>query len=88
MNELEDLRKQIDALDHQILLLLARRIKIAQKTGEFKKKQNLPFLDAERWKKVLKTNLLRSGTFNLPAGFVKKLFTLIHEYSLEAQKGE
>ncbi|MBI2980637.1 MAG: prephenate dehydratase [Chloroflexi bacterium] len=50
---LEDLRKQVDEADSQIVRLIAERIRLAQKIGEEKKKQGKQIRDIEREERVL-----------------------------------
>ena len=85
-DELEEWRKQIDQLDERVLNLLAKRLKIVRKIGQFKKKQNIPTLDKSRWNKVLNSILSKSEELGLSKDFTKKLFTLIHKYSVRLQK--
>jgi chorismate mutase/prephenate dehydratase len=51
---LEELRKQIDKTDGEIVRLIAERIRIAGEIGGEKKKQAQPFVDAAREQTVLK----------------------------------
>lgn len=85
--KLENWRKQINVLDGKILKLLAKRLDITSKIGRYKKEQNLSPLDKKRWNQVMKSNLDKAESLNLPEDFVKKLLNLIHRYSLRLQKG-
>lgn len=86
MNKLYNLREQINVIDNKIILLLVQRMKVVRKIGELKKKQNLPFFDAKRKQKMIELNLLVGQSLKLPSDFIKKLFTLIHNYSLKIQQ--
>ena len=61
MNELEQLRQQIDAIDRQLLLLFLERMQVCSRVADYKRKIGMPVLDAEREKRVLadKLKLLR-----------------------------
>lgn len=85
MDKLENWRKQIDNVDEKILNLLAERISIVKKIGNYKKQYNLSVLDEKRWNEVLNTALLKAGPLDLSKEFMKKLLTLIHKYSLKIQ---
>ena len=50
---LDALRTQIDAIDLDLLALLNRRAKVAQKVGEFKKLEGTPFFRPDRVAKVI-----------------------------------
>ena len=52
MDELKELRRKIDRVDEQILLLLSERAKICRDTGAAKKKQGTPIRDADRENQV------------------------------------
>jgi chorismate mutase/prephenate dehydratase len=54
MSELDLLRGAIDEVDRQIVYLFERRMEITQKVGEFKKRNDMPVLDAGRERDVLK----------------------------------
>ncbi len=88
MDELVNLRKQIDSLDDKLLKILAERISVVKKIGKFKKKDSLPLLDKRRLNKMFKSILLKATLLNLSETFVRKLFNFIHEHSLEIQKKE
>lgn len=84
-NELEDLRKQIDALDASLLETLARRAQLVDRIGRYKKERGLEPLDPDRWRRVLETNLERARALDLCPQFVETLFNLIHDYSLHLE---
>ena len=50
---LAELRVQIDALDHELLVLLNRRAQVAEQVGEVKKKEGSPFFRPDRVAKVI-----------------------------------
>ncbi|VVA43652.1 Chorismate mutase [Candidatus Roizmanbacteria bacterium] len=75
-NKLEDLRKQIDAIDESIVVLLAKRMETVKKIGQLKKKINIPVLDKSRWQKVIKSK----------KGYIKKIWEIIHEEALKVEK--
>ena len=85
-DELDKWRKQIDELDEKVLNLLVKRSKIVKKIGQFKKRQNISPLDKNRWNKVLTSMLSKGNELGLSKDFVKKLYDLIHEYSIKIQK--
>jgi len=74
-NELEFFRKQIDEVDEQIVNLLAKRMKVVEKVGKYKKENNIPPLDKKRWQEVIKTK----------KGFIKKIWEIIHEEALKIE---
>lgn len=51
---LEDLRKEIDECDNEIIRLLKRRMEISREIGVVKKENNLPLYDEKREQEVMK----------------------------------
>lgn len=85
---LEDLRKQIDLIDEQLINTLAKRVELVQKIGKLKKEHNLIPLDKKRWEQVMKTRIALAKKLNLSTAFIEKLYNLIHKHSLEIEKNE
>jgi len=85
MDELFQLRKHIDALDEKLFRIMAERISVVRKIGKLKKKSNLPLLDIKRRDEIVTSILLNAKSLGLSESFAKKLFHLIHEYSLEIE---
>ena len=84
-DKLENWRKQIDALDEELLQILGKRINIVKEIGRYKKSNGIAPLDKKRWQTVLKSQLSRKELLNLSQDFIKKLYGLIHEYSLKIE---
>ena len=53
MEELEDLRREIDGIDRQLVELFRRRMDVTRRVGEYKRAQGIPVLDQERERQVL-----------------------------------
>jgi chorismate mutase-like protein len=52
--QLDSLRVKIDALDLEILELLAKRVELVLKVGDYKRQNSLPVYDPERERSLLK----------------------------------
>jgi chorismate mutase len=85
-DELKLLRKQIDALDDELLEVLAKRIAIVRKIGVLKKTHDIEPLAEQRWRDVLKDKITKAPQLYLSENFITKLYNLIHEYAIEIQK--
>lgn len=85
-NQLDDLRKQIDFIDNQIVDLLAERFIIVKKIGKWKKEKNLPPLDKNRWRKVLINRVKKAKELGISSKLIKKIYQAIHDYALEIEK--
>ena len=48
MDELKKARKEINAIDDKLLLLLTHRMKVVKKVGEYKIRNNMPIVDKKR----------------------------------------
>jgi chorismate mutase len=84
-DELEKLRRQIDSLDATLLDILAKRARLVDKIGRYKKARGLEPLDNARWQQVLESNKNRAESLNLCPEFVEALYHLIHDYSLRLE---
>jgi chorismate mutase len=84
--ELQKLRDEIDAVDEQIVKLLAQRMTLVKNIGQIKKDNKLQPLDKKRWKQVLETKITIADELGLSKGFITKIYSLIHEYALKLEK--
>lgn len=53
MDKLEDLRKQIDKLDNDLMKLLNKRYELSEQIGDLKSNSNKDIVDTNREKQVL-----------------------------------
>lgn len=85
LNELAQLRSRIDDLDEETIELLAARMEIAEKIGEYKKSNNLTILQLERWKEILRTRTKQANKLNLGEEFITRFLEQIHRESIRKQ---
>ena len=85
-NEITILRKEIDQIDDNLLDLLSKRAKAVRRIGELKHENKIKRLDKKRRLQVIKSNTTKAGSLDLSSIFVRKIFNLIHDYSLSLQK--
>lgn len=78
--DLPVLRAEIDTLDSQILVLLARRIDRVLKIGEYKRERGLAVYDADRERKVLE-RLMAEAPQGLDPQVVRRIFERIIDES-------
>jgi chorismate mutase len=83
---LEELRVQIDKLDDEVLKVLEQRMIVAEKIGTFKKENNVTILQSSRWDVLLKQRINIGLAKGLSADFVQKIYSAIHEESIQHQK--
>ena len=82
---MDELRLRIDAIDDELIDLLASRLEIADRIGEYKRQNNITILQTGRWEKVLERVFARGAERGLDAGFLARLFALIHQASIDRQ---
>ncbi len=83
---IEALRSRIDEIDEALLDLLASRMEISGEIGASKKKGGITPYQPSRWEKVLERVTSGAASRGLDRSFVREVFTLIHEASIEKQK--
>lgn len=85
MNHLEELRNRIDSIDHQLIGLLASRMRISQEMGEFKCRNGVTVFQLERWLEILQSRTQHGITEGLDREFVGRVIRIIHEESIRCQ---
>lgn len=83
---LDKLRDQIDSLDSQLIELLARRMDIVGKIGEYKKSHNITILQLRRWENILTTRSKLGKDLGLDEDLISKMLELIHKSSIRKQE--
>ena len=84
-NKLDQLRGRIDALDLELMELLATRVGIVKEIARYKKNNNVMALQIDRWTKMMNNRVENAGKLSLDPTFIKILFQLIHEDSVRMQ---
>ncbi|MBD5278045.1 MAG: bifunctional 3-deoxy-7-phosphoheptulonate synthase/chorismate mutase type II [Bacteroides sp.] len=83
--ELDSLRGEIDQIDTELLDLLAKRMEVSKKIGEYKKAHNMMVVQLGRHDKIMKERTELGETLGLPKPFVGKIMSAIHEESVKRQ---
>jgi chorismate mutase len=81
--DIKTLRKQIDEIDKELILLLARRLEYVKSLAEIKSGAQIPIIQPDRWKEVLDDAIKQGKQKGLSEAFVLQVFNAIH---LEAVK--
>lgn len=82
---LDNLRKQIDETDASIARLVAERIKLAERIGREKDRQELPVTDAEREKQVLERIRRLAEAENINPKAMEEIYRKVIEASRKVQ---
>lgn len=72
--KLEEVRKEIDAIDRQLLPLFLKRMDCAKQVAEIKREQHLPVLNSDREQKILDSMAQRAGNY---AGEARMLYATL-----------
>lgn len=84
--KLDNLRKKIDEIDWQLLILLKKRLGIARKIAIIKDKIGLPIEVRKREKKILNSLTEKGDKLKLSQSFISNLFNLIISESKRIQE--
>jgi chorismate mutase len=84
-NTLEELRSEIDKLDEELIDILARRMKVVEEIGKYKKENNITILQLKRWSHIIRDRVHGGENLGLSRGFIHKLLEAIHEESIQRQ---
>lgn len=82
---IDELRARIDAIDNDLLELLANRMRVSDEIGKYKKKNNITILQPGRWDKILEKVFALGMEKGLENEFLEKIFKAIHQASIDRQ---
>ncbi len=71
--ELDEFRRAIDDIDRRILDLLAERVRVVLKVGDYKRRRQLPIYDPERERAMIE-RLIQGAPKPLDAETVRRIF--------------
>ena len=84
-DEIEQLRNAIDEIDEEVIQNLSLRMDIAERIGEFKKKNKITILQANRWEEIVNQRLKTGLALSLSEEFIRGFLKLIHSESIRKQ---
>ena len=82
---LNELRRQIDELDNQLLDLLAKRMRVSREIGQYKKEHDMPVLQTARYDEILSKRVSQAQDMDMDGEFMKTILAAIHEQSIRQQ---
>ncbi len=83
---LEELREEIQAIDHELVELIARRTYVADTIAEVKAERGLPTTDEEQEQRVMDRAGVNAEQFDVDANLVKAIFRLLIELNKVEQR--
>ena len=84
-DELAGLREKIDNIDRELMEVLAARMSVVEKLGEYKRDNNVAVLQLDRWKQLHNDRANQAKGLALYPEFVEELFKLVHLESIRKQ---
>ena len=81
--ELNELRNEINQIDDEILNLFLRRMDVAEQVADYKREHNLPILQPQREREILKKVADAAGPEK--SGYARVLFSMLMELSKSSQ---
>ena len=85
-DNLNELRRQIDKLDDELLELLARRMKVSGEIGRYKKEHNMSVLQSQRYEDILARRARQAVELGMDREFMRSVMQAIHEESIRQQQ--
>jgi chorismate mutase len=83
---IETLRRRIDAIDNNLIVLLSRRIRIAKKIGDLKKKKREKIINEKREKEIVARIKKQARKERLREKFAEELFKKIIKEARRVQR--
>ena len=83
--DLSDLRRQIDELDNQLLELLAKRMRVSQEIGTFKREHNMTIVQTDRYDEILTKRISQASEMKMNPEFMRVVLEAIHDESVRQQ---
>ncbi len=85
LNNIEELRAQIDMYDDQLLDILESRMLIAETIGKYKKEHKITILQSARWKEIVDKGIAEGQKRGLGPEFISTILEAIHQESINHQ---
>lgn len=82
---LTELRKQIDAIDNDLLDLLSKRMRVSREIGTYKKEHSMPVLQSTRYDEIMQKRVILGKSLGMSADFVSEFLKSVHEESVRQQ---
>jgi chorismate mutase len=83
--QLRELRDQIDAIDRNILELLAQRLRLVMRVGDYKRANGLAIYDAERERDLL-ARVGNAAPSPLESAMAQRIFQCVIQESRDLEK--
>ncbi len=78
-------REEINEIDKKICALIGERMLLSRKIAQVKIKNNMSVFQLNRWQEVLDNIVKTSKKYDIDEDFIKEIYTLIHQESVNVQ---
>lgn len=85
LENLQNLRNRVDEVDEELMQILADRVALTMKIGEYKKANNISIYQPERWNEVWEKCHASGLVKNLNPGFISAILKAVHQESIRHQ---
>jgi chorismate mutase len=68
-----------------MIQILAKRMRVVEKIGEYKKENNVTIFQLERWNEIMQTRTSLGENLQLNAEFIQRILQEIHKESIQIQ---
>lgn len=83
--DLQDLRRQIDNLDNELLEVLVKRMRVSTEIGTYKKEHGIAVLQTNRYNEILEKRIANGEKLGMSHEFMRIILEAIHEESVRVQ---
>jgi chorismate mutase len=85
-NTLKKYREYLDLIDNELFQLLAKRFDVIKDIALYKKENNIPILQINRWSEVRNNILQLSEKLGMDASMIETFLSILHEISIQYQE--
>ena len=79
MEKLQNFRRRIDSIDEKIIRLISERLEICKEVAEFKSENDIPMMQPERVKEVLRKRKELADELQINPLLIENIYKLIVE---------
>lgn len=84
-NQLERLRRMVDSIDEELLEVLAKRMRLIEKIGNYKRENNITIFQPQRLSEIRETRTEFGQKLHLEEDFIRKILKDLHDESIRYQ---
>lgn len=84
-NQLERLRRMVDSIDEELLEVLAKRMRLIEKIGNYKRENNITIFQPQRLSEIRATRTEFGQKLNMEEEFIRKILKDLHDESIRFQ---